>query len=167
MAQSFLSQRTSMDELLYEGKRSRGHMGIIVKLVFITIVRFAFGTLILVCGWTGAWVLPLLGQASHLWLTSNASIHNYKRSIKVNLCQAQDAILSRSRDTYVIGAQPHFGRLARWISLHRTITYIHGGYNITYKSDEYNNINTRHPAIDANMKNTRHPSAIPGCRPGT
>ena len=42
-------------------------------------------------------------------------------------CQAQDAIISRSRDTYVIGAQPHFGRLARWISLHHTITYIHGG----------------------------------------
>ena len=69
-------------------------------------------------------------------------------------CQAQDAILSRSRDTYVIGAQPHFGRLARWISLHRTITYIHGGYNNTYKSHEYNNINTRHPTTDANMKST-------------
>ena len=54
----------------------------------------------------------------------------------------------------MIGAQPHFGHLARWISLHRTITYIHGGYNNTYKSHEYNNINTRHPTTDANMKST-------------
>ena len=39
----------------------------------------------LICGWTGAWVLPFLGQASHLFLTPIASIRNYKRSIKVNL----------------------------------------------------------------------------------
>ena len=38
----------------------------------------------LICVWTGAWVLPLLGQASHLWLTSLASIRNYKRRIKRN-----------------------------------------------------------------------------------
>ena len=36
----------------------------------------------LICGWTGAWVLPLLGQASHLWLTPLASIRNYERRIK-------------------------------------------------------------------------------------
>ena len=36
----------------------------------------------LICGWTGAWVLPLLGQASHLWLTRLASIRNYERRIK-------------------------------------------------------------------------------------
>ena len=36
----------------------------------------------LICGWTSAWVLPLLGQASHLWLTPLASIRNYKRRIK-------------------------------------------------------------------------------------
>ena len=39
----------------------------------------------LICGWTGAWVLFLLEQASHLWLTSIASIRNYNKSIKVNL----------------------------------------------------------------------------------
>ena len=39
----------------------------------------------LICGLTGAWVLPFLGQASHLSLTPLASIRNYKRSIKVNL----------------------------------------------------------------------------------
>ena len=38
----------------------------------------------LICGWTGAWVLFLLEQASHLWLTSIASIRNYNKSIKVN-----------------------------------------------------------------------------------
>ena len=37
----------------------------------------------LICGWTGAFVLPLPGQATHLWLTPIASIRNYKRSIKV------------------------------------------------------------------------------------
>ena len=36
----------------------------------------------LICGWTGAWVLPLLGQASHLWLTPLTSILNYERRIK-------------------------------------------------------------------------------------
>ena len=36
----------------------------------------------LICGWTGAWVLALLGQQSHLWLTPLASSHNYKRRIK-------------------------------------------------------------------------------------
>ena len=39
----------------------------------------------LICGWTGAWVLPFLGQASHLWLTPLASICNYERRIKINL----------------------------------------------------------------------------------
>ena len=39
----------------------------------------------LIYGCTGAWVLSLLGQLSHLWLTPIASIRNYKRSIKVNL----------------------------------------------------------------------------------
>ena len=39
----------------------------------------------LICGWNSAWVLPFLGQASHLWLTPIASIRNYKRSMKVNL----------------------------------------------------------------------------------
>ena len=39
----------------------------------------------LICGWIDAWVLPFLGQASHLWLTPLASIRNYERRIKVNL----------------------------------------------------------------------------------
>ena len=81
--------------------------------------------------------------------------HLWSVEALIPTCQAQDVILSRSRDTYVIGAQPHFGRLARWISLHRTITYIHGGYNNTYKSHEYHNINTRHPTTDAKMKSTK------------
>ena len=36
----------------------------------------------LICGWTSTWVLPLLGQASHLWLTPLASIRKYERIIK-------------------------------------------------------------------------------------
>ena len=47
MAQSFLEQRTSLDKLLYKAKRSRGHMGIIIKLVFIMLIWFAFVTLII------------------------------------------------------------------------------------------------------------------------
>ena len=39
----------------------------------------------LICGWTGAGVVPLFGKASHLWLTPIASIRNYNKSIKVNL----------------------------------------------------------------------------------
>ena len=39
----------------------------------------------LVCGWTGAWVPPFLGQASHVLLTPLVSIRNYERRIKVNL----------------------------------------------------------------------------------
>ena len=67
------------------------------------------------------------GAASLGWLPRSGDIYarctsRGSRDVSHDVCQAQDAILSRSRDTYVIGAQPHFGRLARWISLHRSIT---------------------------------------------
>ena len=39
----------------------------------------------LICGSTGAWVLPFLVQAPHLRLTPLASIRNYRRRIRVNL----------------------------------------------------------------------------------
>ena len=67
MAQSFLYQSTSLDKLLYKVKRSQGHHGNYCQASFhhahMIRVRY-FDNLI--CGRTGAWVLPLHGQASHL-----------------------------------------------------------------------------------------------------